>query len=160
MAEGVIGRVSPHPEWRIIVEHLRHAPYGTEVPHAEMEQITGLRVGSYSYYRQVVRARRELLREWQRELETVPRNGYRLVSPSEFHGRARRQVRLAGYRLRQGKDVLVAAPQHLLSDDENRRNADMLTKVGRLESLRLGVLRDTRPSLPAPPAPDVPKMLS
>lgn len=160
MAEGVgIGQTSPHPEWRILVEHLRHADYGTEISHDEVSDLIGLSVGDIRYHRHVGRARIELRHDFQRELETVNGKGYRLVLPHEFHGRARRELRLAGKRLRASKDVLVAAPQHLLTDEQNRRNADALAKVGRVESMRLGAMRDTRPTLPAPPRPDVPKMI-
>lgn len=153
----MIGRAVPHPEWRRIVERLHTEDYGTQYSHEQLAAIAGLVYPSTRYFRQIARARRELLREWEREIETVPRVGYRLVQPSEFHGRHRREVRLAGRRFGIAQDILVAAPQRLLSDAENRRNADALAKLGRLESNRRGYLKQTAPALP-PPRPDVPKM--
>ena len=158
MGNRVIGEAVPHPEWRLIVKHLQESPYGVLVTHDDLEAVTGLRVGDRNYHRQVSRARETLL-EYQRELETVPGCGYRLVQPDEFHGRARREGRLAGRRVRRAQRVLVAAPQELLSDDQNRRNADALAKFGALELMRRDVLRDTRPSLPFV-RPDVPKLIS
>jgi hypothetical protein len=152
------GSVSPHPEWRIVVEMLSGRDYNTEISHTELSDATGLRHGSSRYFSQIRKARRVLLADWQRELESMPGLGYRLVTPSEFGGRARREIVISGRRIRTAKSILVAAPQHLLSDHDNAKNADALSKFGALEAHRLSALKSTRPSLP-PPRADVPKML-
>lgn len=153
------GQVMRHPEWRLIVDALSARDYGTEITHAEMSAITGLAYPSVRYFQQVTKAKRRLLSEWSREMETLSGQGYRLVKPDEFHARARRQVVFAGRRLRRGASVLVAAPQHLLTDEQNSRNANALAKIGALEAQRKRVIAETRPVLP-PARHDTPKLLS
>jgi hypothetical protein len=155
-----VATVQKHPEWRVIVELMREAPYGSMFSHAEIAASCGLSVCSPRYFRQVAQARKVLLNDWQRETETVRGQGYRLVEPPQFFGRARRWLTLAGKRVRRAAKTLVAAPQHMLTDEQNMRNADALAKIGALESQRRRVLTETRPSLPPPKKPDVPPLLS
>lgn len=154
----MIGHTQHHPEWRVIVEALCRREYGDIVSHEEMERIGSLHYPSHRYFSQVAKARKALLKDWQREIETLPKIGYRLVNPDEFHRRSRREVSLAGRKIRRGVQILVAAPQDRLSTADNARNADSLAKLGALESHRRKVMIGTRPSLPAPPRHHVPKM--
>jgi hypothetical protein len=153
-----IGAVRAHPEWRLIVEALSTREYGSVVTHAELTSLTGLSYPSPRYFGQVSKARVALLDDWQREIEPYHGVGYRLVNPADFFGRGRREVVRAGRRLRMSMRVHQAAPQHLLSDADNARNANALAKVGSLESQRRRVLIETRPSLPVPKI-DTPKLL-
>jgi hypothetical protein len=155
----VIGDTQKHPEWRLIVDLLSARDYDSTVTHAEIVAHTGLTYPTTAYFRQVCTARRHLLRDWSRELESVGGVGYRLVKPEEFHRRGRRQLLFAGRRLRRSAAIHASAPQHLLSADENARNADALAKIGSLESQRRRVMAETRPSLPAPKT-DTPKLLT
>jgi len=153
------GIVQAHPEWRLIVERLADEDYGVVIAHGTLATLTGLTSQSRRYFSQVQRARRVLLAEWQRELESMPGIGYRLVEPPEFTGRSRRQLRLSQRRVKRAGAILVAAPQHLLTDAENAANANMLAKVGALEAFGQRTLRDTRPSVLATTRVDVPKLL-
>lgn len=154
----MVGNINPHPEWRIIAQQLSTRAYGDVVTHSEIGAMSGLTHPSHRYFAQVGKARRALLREWDRELESVPGVGYRLVMPSEFIDRSRRELGFAGRRLRLGAQILVAAPQSLLTDAENARNANALAKIGAIESHRRNVMKDTRAAMPM--KRDVPKMLS
>lgn len=153
----IIGTVSPHPEWRVVVDALKGRDYGAVVSHEEIANLTGLPAQSRRYFSQMKRAKRGLL-EWQRELESLPRQGYRLVMPYEFHTRGRRRIRLAGHQIREGVRTAASAPSHLLSDQENARLADLQAKLGSLESQHRQLLRSTFTALPAPKV-DEPKML-
>lgn len=155
-----MSQTHPHPEWRIIVDLLHAAEYGAQFSHAQIAAATGLPMQSLRYFQQVRRARRALLEDWRRWLEPVKAVGYRLVEPTEFHGSSRRQVILGGRRIRQAARILVAAPSELLSDGDNRKNADALAKIGALESQRRKVMAETRPSLPAAKMADQPKLLT
>lgn len=154
----MLNQVQRHPEWKLVVEALKDQPYGTLVSHDEMAMIAQLAARTPRYFAQVNKAGRQLL-DWQKHLESVPSVGYRLVEPGEFHGRGRRQLRLAGRRLRMGAAIHAAAPQHLLTDAENTANANALAKIGALEAHRRRVVNDTRPAQ-LPPKPDQPKMLT
>lgn len=151
--------VQPHPEWRVIVGLIQTREYGESIPHAEIAAATGLSYGTQRYFQQVQRARRVLLTEWRKELETLKGTGYRLVNPDEFNGRFRRQLRLAGRPIRQGLRVLVAAPAERLTDAQNAQNSDALAKMGALESLRKRTAAETRPSLPPHRPADTPRLL-
>lgn len=151
--------VRPHPEWRLIVELVSPRDYGETVSHQEIAASTGLEYGSRRYFQQVQRARKVLLTEWRKELETVASVGYRLVTPNEFHSRFRRQLRLAGRPLRQGVRVLVSAPAERLTDAQNAQNADSLAKVGALEAMRRRTVTDTCPSLPITKRVDNPRLI-
>jgi hypothetical protein len=155
----VIDQLHPHPEWRIITDALSTRDYGTIITHAEVSTLTRLRYPSPRYFAQVGKARRALIADWQRELQSMPGIGYRLVNPEEFHGRSRRELRLAGPHLRLSAKILIAAPQARLSDADNARNANALAKIGALEAQRRKVATETRPSLP-PPRISTPKMLT
>ena len=151
--------VKPHPEWRLLVAALSTRSYGTLVTHDEVMQLTGLLYPSPRYFAQVSKARKALLKDWEREIETAPRLGYRLVLPGEFHGRSRRELGFAGRRLRLSARILMAAPQTLLSPEQNMRNANALAKIGGLELQRRKVALATRPSAELPARQDVPKMV-
>jgi hypothetical protein len=155
----MIGTVRPHPEWRLLVEYLKDRAYGSAVAHAELAEVGSLVPQSSRYFSQVQRARRVLLVDWQRELETVAGQGYRLVEPSEFFGRVRRGLRLTGRRLRATRRIAASAPSHLLTDEQNCRMADIQAKTGKLDAFYRTVLLGTRPVLPTPKA-DVPKLLT
>src|SRR5262245_5740823 len=153
------GKVSPHPEWRLIVEALRRRDYGVQIPHAEMATITGLPERSPRYFNQVKRARTVLLTEHDKWLAVDRGAGYRLVVPSEFFGQGRRQLKFAARRLRIGAAIHGHAPQHRLSDAENAANANALAKMGALQIHTDRVLKQTKPpKLPAT-KPDTPKLL-
>lgn len=154
-----MSRVSPHPEWRMIVDALKARDYGTEILHAEMAAIAGLPAQTPRYFSQVRRARMKLLLEHQRWLAAERTTGYRLVEPSAFHGQGRRQVKLAARRLRIGAAIHGHAPQHLLTDAENKANADALAKIGSLHTQVQKVLKQTRPAALPAAKPDTPKLL-
>lgn len=158
--EGRRVSVKLHPEWRLVVEALSVRDYGTLVSHAELAMLTGLTYGTRLYYAQVNRARRTLLADWQRELEAVQKVGYRLVEPTEFLRRSRGYVSRSGKWLRRGVKTLASAPAHLLSDEQNTKNADTLAKIGAIESLRKRVMSETRPVLPPSDKPDNPRLLA
>jgi hypothetical protein len=149
--------VRPHPEWRVLVAALKDCPSGLFLPHDELATIVGLPAQTQRYYDQIGRARRTLLREWQRWLASEAPKGYRLVEPKEFHGCGRRQVRLAGRRLGVSLAIHGHAPQHLLTAAENLANTNALAKVGALATQLRRVQRETHPGLPA--RPDMPKLL-
>jgi hypothetical protein len=155
----MIGLTKQHPEWRLIIEALKERPYGSSISHAELAAVADLQPQTRRYFSQVNRARKTLLDEWQRELETVQGAGYRLVEPSEFFGRVRRGIRLIGRRARATMRVAAAAPSHLLTDQENAKMADVQSKLGSLESQRRRLFSSTRPSLPLATQADVPKLL-
>ena len=148
----------PYPEWRVIVNALKDREYGTTLMHQEIAALAQLVPRSPRYFQQMQRAKRELLKEWRRELETVPREGYRLIQPDEWHQRMRRGFRLIGYRSRQVLRLGVAAPLTEMSNDQRARVADAFSKAGAVETQRRRITLSTRPSLPMPKA-DVPKML-
>jgi hypothetical protein len=157
MADGRV-TAKPHPEWRLLVAALSTREYGALVTHDEVMQLTGLRYPSPRYFAQMSKARKALLKDWEREVESAPRLGYRLVLPGEFHRRSRRELGFAGRRLRLSAQILVAAPQALLSSEQNMRNANALAKIGGLELQRRKVSHATRPSAELPARHDVPKM--
>jgi hypothetical protein len=138
--------VRPHPEWRVLVAALKDCPYGLFLPHDELATIVGLPAQTQRYYDQIGRARRTLLREWQRWLASEAPKGY-----------GRRQVRLAGRRLGVSLAIHGHAPQHLLTAAENLANTNALAKVGALATQLRRVQRETHPGLPA--RPDMPKLL-
>jgi hypothetical protein len=153
-----VGSAKPHPEWRLIVEALALRDYGTIVTHEDIMQFTALRYPSPRYFAQVSRARRELLRDWERELASEPKVGYRLVLPGEFHGRGRRELIFAGRRLNLSALIHNAAPQALLSVEDNARNANALAKLGALKVQYRKAVQDTRPTA-AIKTRDMPKMV-
>lgn len=150
----------PHPEWRLIVDYLAQKPYGEVVTHVEIAAASDLVPQSGKYFSQMKTARKHLLLDWSRELETRAGQGYRLVEPIEFKRRVRRQITIAGRHDRRAIAIAVSAPSRLLSDAENARLADLAAKLGAREAGRRSLMATTRPSLPPPPRADVPKMLS
>jgi uridine phosphorylase len=156
MAEGLITHVRQHPEWRVVVQETCTAAYGSMFTHRDLEAMTGLTYKSNVYYQQIRRAAAELRREHQRVLKNVPKKGYCIAYPKEHHGLALNQVTYAGRRLKRGKDVLVATPMEYLDDEQNRKNTDLLAKIGRARSLGREIVRE---AMKTPARPEVPKML-
>ncbi len=161
MGESVIGKTSPHPEWRIIVERLSVMDYDTLVTHAAIAEMTGLHYPSPRYFQQVRRARGRLVDDYAREIAAVFGQGYRIVTPEVMVGGRARREGIRGLRhWRMEARLRRGAPQQLLSDEHNRRNADALAKLGGLLAHAGEYRRETRPSALPPPQKDVPKMLT
>lgn len=156
------------PLWRALVDHIvEHHSYGASISDLEIDQVTQGRFATREndgfvdrdFRRFMSRVRRKLLRESGFVIVAVDNDGYRLIKPEEYGAHARQRVRQAARELRLSVEVLEEAPQALLSDEQNLRNADSLAKFGRTEMALRAALRATRPSLP-PSKLETPKMLS
>jgi hypothetical protein len=154
------GQTQKHPEWRLIVERLSAAEYGTEIPHATMAEITGLRHGTRRYFQQVAKAMKILRRDHDRELVSMSGKGYRLLLPGEFENEARRQSVFGLRRQVRCVNVLEAAPEQLLTPEQRRKLADSHAKHGKLISMHRSTLQQSRPSYLPPASSDTPKMLA
>ena len=91
----------------------RNVEYGAMISHEEIEGVCGIKHSATDrYFGTVPRWRKAMLEEAGRDLESVYGEGYRACLPSEYHDRSRRQIKLAGRRIRAAKSVLQNAPVH------------------------------------------------
>jgi len=147
------------PEWRTMVDFITATySYGDRIAHAALGASCDLDPASPVYYQAVARSRRALLVDHRIVLQNDRGVGYVLTEPSGFFAVACHHATKAGRRIRLAITTLIAAPQELLSDGENRRNADAAAKLGALETNRRRTLTEVK-KLPTTPPPDVPKML-
>lgn len=148
----------PHPEWRLVVDALQAAAYDSVYAHEALAEIMHVPPRSCRYYGQMQRARRHL-REYQRELETVRTQGYRIIQPREHQAASRRKVVIGLRHHRTAIAIAQATAIEQLTPEESAKLANHLSHVGSLVTHGRSALQKTRLGiLPAPKA-DVPKML-
>ena len=144
----MIGETTKHPEWRVIVDLFREVTWGDIVLHHAITQATGLRSETVPYYRQVAQARRTLLRDFDIEVESVPKVGYRRVEPERYGERARRDTRLGRRRISRGARVVKAAPVHLLTAEQVQELEHTMRLLSALRMQTDKVLKSMRNVLP------------
>ena len=143
-----IGHVEKSPEWRILVDRFLTLEYGELVPHEELAGLIGIPVATTRYYHHTAMAMHVLLREHDRVVTCVPKQGYKRLEPG-LHGReTRRYVRLGKKRIARGKKVVRATPFELLSEDQRKALEHAMLEMRALEVAIGAVHRSFKNLLP------------
>lgn len=153
-----MNQVLPHPEWKLLVEAMKEAPYGSEYSMEDMARIAMLPILARSRLNaQIQKAKKHLRRDYERVLVYErARENYRIILPGEHYGSGRRDMGLAAKRTRVAVEKLQATPMNLISGDEQTRTTNAIAHMGAAITFIKKTLRITRPCLPV--RPDIPRL--
>lgn len=94
----------------ILAETIASMSYGDVITHKEIENIIEEKYGSSKYRSELSRAKRILLKEHNKCIESIRGDGYRIISPDDFTTESLRHYRRGFNSLQRGADVLENAP--------------------------------------------------
>lgn len=94
----------------ILVEIIMNLNYGDAISHSEIAKAIEESYGTAKYRSTIQKARKILLKDYGRILETVRGNGYRVVKPDDYVDHSLRQYKSGFNRIKKGTSILSHAP--------------------------------------------------
>lgn len=94
----------------ILAEYISGLGYGAVLHHSDIENIIMERYGTSKYKSEISRAKKILLKEYNRQIDSIRGDGYRVIKPDDFVPQALGFYRRGFNEMQKGVDTLENAP--------------------------------------------------
>lgn len=101
----------------ILAEEISMREYGEAITHEEISKLIDEEYGTYKYNSEISRAKKIALKKYNRCIESVRGDGYRVVKPDDFTSHSLKHYKRGFNELQKGKDVLDNAPTGDMTPD-------------------------------------------
>lgn len=101
----------------ILAEEIFNRGYGNVITHKEIENIIQEEYGSKKYNSEIARTKKIALKKYNRCIESIRGDGYRIISPDDFTTHSLKHYKRGFKELQKGKDVLDYAPTKDMSQE-------------------------------------------
>lgn len=94
----------------ILAEKLDELSYGDFISHEQIASVIEESYGSNKYTSTIAKARKILLRKYNKSIENIPGDGYRITNPDDFVKQSLKHYKRGFSQMQKGYDVLEHAP--------------------------------------------------
>ena len=94
----------------ILAEKLNEMNYGDVITHKQIAALIKEKYKSNKYTSTIAKARKILLKKYNRAIENIPGDGYRLVNPDDFVQQSLKHYKRGFTEMQKGYDTLTYAP--------------------------------------------------
>lgn len=94
----------------ILAEKINELSYGDFISHEQMASVIEESYGSNKYSSTIAKARKILLKKYNKAIENIPGDGYRVVAPDDFVHQSLKHYKRGFNEMQKGYDHLEYAP--------------------------------------------------
>lgn len=124
----------------VLCEAILGLDYGEQITHTTIQNLIGERMRGQRYYTVVQKARKMLLEDHKRCLETVREVGYRVTMPDDFVKMSVNEYKHGFKRIQKGANILTNAPVRDMSEEGRTEYRHVYDKTVQLEAALKGGL--------------------
>lgn len=102
----------------ILAREISKMNYGTIIPHKDISKIIKEPYPSHKYNSELQRAKKILLKEYNRKLLNVRGDGYKIINPGDFVDESLKHYKRGFNEMQKGQDTLEHAPVNDMTNEE------------------------------------------
>lgn len=99
----------------ILAEKINELNYGNVITHQQIASVIRTKYPSNKYTSTIAKARKILLKKYNKAIENIPGDGYRLVSPDDFVHQSLKHYKRGFNEMKKGCNILEYAPVENMS---------------------------------------------
>jgi len=128
-------KTEKYPPWKELYDTYKDCPYGAFLSFGELSSKSRIPIYGLGWIWTIERFKTEMLRLSNRALESVRKEGYRIVNPNEHTRLCYRETRRAERRIHQGVELSFHVDYEQLNDMEKMQITNLQTRMMTLDAI-------------------------